>query len=403
MPLFNYTAIDPHGRQFSDTQLADSVVALESVLQAQGAWLVKARAAKAGATSSNSKKAHAKTKVARWDLINLYTQLSLLLNAGVTLAQGLGKLAVDLEGSKLGPVVRALAYEVESGTPLPQALAQFPRTFSNQAIALVEAGEASGKLPESFTKLSANLEWTDGLISTARQALVYPMLISSAAVGLVVLLFTFVVPRFQEIFDQINTPLPQVTLVVLAISEFFASYWYIWGSVVLSIPVLLSLPGKFQQAAVLKDKAILKLPFLGELAQCLAISQFSTTMEMLIKSGIPLAKALELCARQSGNSLITIASNNARAAVNEGRPMSEELSKHPIFTQTFITMAQTGEKSGQLDTTLKKVGDYYNMIVPRKIKAFFSFFEPAIILSLIVVVATVAVALVLPIMSIWEM
>lgn len=403
MPVFSYTAIDPKGRQFTDTQLADSVGALESILQGQGSWLVKARAAKQGTQPKSARKAYAKVKVGRWDLINLYTQLSLLLSAGVTLAQSLGKLADDLKETKLGPIVRSLAYEVEAGTPLPQALAQFPRAFSNQAIALIEAGEASGQLPESFTKLSANLEWADGLVSTARQALIYPMLICSAAVGLVVLLFTFVVPRFQEIFSQINTPLPQVTLVVLAISELFASYWYIWGTFVLCIPVLLSLPGKFQKAAVIKDKLMLKVPFLGELAQCLAISQFSTTLEMLIKSGIPLARALELCARQSGNSLIAIASNAAQAAVNEGRPMSDELSKHSIFTQTFITMAQTGEKSGQLDTTLRKVGDYYNMIVPRKIKAFFSFFEPAIILSLIVVVATVALALVLPIMSIWDM
>lgn len=403
MPTYSYTAIDPRGRQFTDSLAADSVSALESVLQAQGSWLVKARVAKAGSSSGSGKKAHANAKIKRWDLINLYTQLSLLLNAGVTLAQALAKLADDLEDSKLGPIVRSLAYSVEAGTPLPQALAQFPKAFSNQAVALVEAGEASGQLPESFTKLASNLEWYDGLVATARQALIYPMLICSAAVGLVVLLFTFVVPRFQEIFSQINTPLPQITLVVLSISEFFATYWYLWVGVALAAPVLLALPGKFEKAAIFKDSAMLKIPFLGELAQCLAISQFATTLEMLIRSGIPLARALELCARQSANSLVARASLAAKSAVNEGRPMSEELSKHSVFTQTFITMAQTGEKSGQLDTTLNKVGAYYNLIVPRKIKAFFSFFEPAIIVSLIGVVATVALALVLPIMSIWDM
>lgn len=402
MPLFSFTAIDPKGRQFSDALAADSISALESVLQAQGSWLVKARVAKSGAGPSDGRKAKANTAIKRWDLINFYTQLSLLLNAGVTLANALAKLAEDLEATKLGPIVRALAYNVEAGTPLPQALAQFPKAFSGQAVALVEAGEATGQLPEAFSKLSSNLEWFDGLVATARQALIYPMLICSAAVGLVVLLFTFVVPRFQEIFAQLNTELPSVTLAVLGISEFFASYWYLWALVALAIPVLLALPGKFQQVAILRDKATLRLPFLGELAQCLAISQFSTTLEMLIKSGIPLARALELCARQSSNSLVARASTAAQAAVNEGRSMSDELSRHSIFTQTFITMAQTGEKSGQLDVTLRKVGDYYNMIVPRKIKAFFSFFEPAIILSLICVVATVALALVLPIMSIWD-
>ena len=403
MPLFNYTAIDPRGRQFTDVQTAENVSALESILQAQGSWLVKARVAKQATTTANRRKAGSSVKAKRWELINFYTQLALLLNAGVTLSRSLTKLADDLDESKLGPVVRSLALSVEAGTPLPQAMAQFPKTFSNQAVALIEAGEASGNLPESFTTLSSNLEWLDGLVASARQALIYPMAICAAAVGLVVLLFTVVVPRFEEIFKQLSTPLPQITKVVLGLSEFFASTWYVWVVFGICLPLLLSLPGRFQKIAVLKDKAMLKVPFLGDLARCLALSQFSITLEMLIRAGIPLARALELCARQSANSLVAQASSAARSAVNEGRPMSEELAKHSIFTQTFITMAQTGEKSGQLDTTLKKVGEYYNTIVPRKIKAFFAFFEPAIIITLTSVVGTVALALVLPITQLWNM
>lgn len=403
MPIYTYTAIGQNGRQYSETKSADSVAHLETVLQSQGSWLVKSRIAKPNAVQGDRKRSGSNSKIKRWELINFYTQLSLLLNAGVTLSKALSKLADDLEGTKLGLITRSLAQSVEAGTPLPHAMSQFPNTFSNQAIALVEAGEASGQLPESLTRLAANLEWIDGLVATARQALIYPMVVCFAAAALVVLLFTFVVPRFQEIFDQINTPLPQVTVIVLGVGDLFASFWYLWLLVVLCLPVALSLPKRVEAVAIIKDKAMLKVPFLGKLAQFLAISQFSITLDMLIKSGIPLARALELSARQSANSLVAVASRAAQVAVNEGRPMSDELIKHPIFTQTFITMAQTGERSGQLDVTLKKVGDYYNTIVPRKIKAFFTIFEPAIILSLIVVVATVALALVLPIMSIWDM
>lgn len=402
MPLFTYTAIDVHGRQFSDTRTAESVANLESLLQGQGVWLVKARPFKAGANKNQRAKENANVAIKRWDLINFYTQLSLLLEAGVTLSKALEKLADDLDETKLGPITRSLALQVEAGTPLPQAMAQYTKAFSGQAIALIEAGEASGNLPNSFTALSANLEWIDGLVANARQALIYPLAICAASVGLVALLFTVVVPRFQEIFQQLSTPMPGITRVVLGISEVFAATWYIWASLFVVAPVLLSLPKRFPRIALLKDRALLRVPFLGELAQCLALSQFSTTLEMLIRSGIPLARALELGARQSSNSLVATASLAAQNAVNEGRPMSEELTKHAIFTQTFITMVQTGEKSGQLDVTLKKVGDYYNTISPRKIKAFFAVFEPAIIITLTTVVGTVALALVLPIMQLWD-
>ncbi|MDQ8203041.1 type II secretion system F family protein [Pelagicoccus sp. SDUM812003] len=403
MPTYSFTAIDAQGRQFSDTLSATNLSALESLLQAQGSWLVKARPAKAGSVSVNRGKAKANTKLKRWELINFYTQLGLLLDAGVTLSKALTKLSEDLRDSRIGPVIHSLAYHVEAGTPLPQAMAAFPKAFSNQAVALIEAGEASGKLPESLATLANNLEWMDGLVASARQALIYPMAICAAAVGLVILLFTVVVPRFEEIFQQLSTPLPKVTVVVLALSEFFATTWYLWGGLGVCLPLLLSLPGKFPQVAELKDRAMLKVPFLGELAQCLSLSQFSVTLEMLIKAGIPLARALELCSRQSGNALINKASSAAKSAVTEGRAMSDELAQHPIFTQTFITMVQTGERSGQLDITLQKVGQYYNTIVPRKIKAFFSFFEPAIIVTLTSVVGTVALALVLPIMQLWDM
>lgn len=402
MPQFNYTAIDPQGRQYNDIVSAETISALESLLQSQGAWLVKARVSK----DFHSQKLDVKTKtnvaVKRWELINFYTQLSLLLNAGVTLSSSLNKLADDLFESKLGPVVRNLANNVEAGTPLPLSMSAFPNTFSNQAIALIEAGEASGKLPESFITLAENLEWVDGLIANARQALIYPMAICAAAVGLVILLFTVVVPRFQVIFDQLSAEMPTITVVVLSASEFFASTWMLWAFLAVASPFIITLPKRIEKLGILKDRFMLHIPFLGDLAQSLAISQFSITLEMLIRSGIPLARALELSARQSPNKLIAIAAESARKAVNEGRSMSDELSQHKIFTQTFITMAQTGENSGQLDTTLKKVGDYYNTIVPRKIKAFFSVFEPTIIITLTVVVGTVALALVLPIMSLWN-
>ncbi len=402
MPIFSYTAIDDTGKQFAAAQRAESLSVLEAVLAERGSWLVKARVVKKAGSQADTLKASFQTKIKRWDLINFYTQLALLLNAGVTLSSALGKLASDLGEAKLGPIVGNLANQVEAGTPLPQAMADFPKAFSAQAIALIEAGEASGKLPEALATLTANLEWLDGLVANARQALIYPMAISAAAIGLVALLFTVVVPRFEAIFTELRTPMPWITNVVLSISEFFASSWYLWLPLAIGIPILLATTARQPKIALLRDRCLLAIPFIGELSRCLALSQFSITLEMLIRSGIPLARALELSARQATNSLVAQAAQAARQAVNEGRPMSDEFAKQPIFTQTFLTIVQTGERSGQLDVTLDKIGNYYNTILPRKIKAFFSVFEPAIIVTLTTIVGTVALALVLPIMQLWN-
>jgi len=400
MPHFAYTAIDARGRRYQDAASAETVAALEASLQTQGAWLLKAASSERKSRGGAPARSGASAK--RWDLVNFYTQLALLLEAGVTLSSALDKLAKDLGEAKLGPVARHLAASVEAGSPLPKAMARYPKIFSPQAIALVEAGEASGKLPECIRRIAANLEWIDGLVASARQALVYPLAVSAAALGLVALLFTVVVPRFDALFQQLSVPMPWITRAVLGASEVFLATWRVWAVAAIAAPLLLALPRRVPALGRLKDRVFLALPFFGEVSRSLALSHFCVALEMLTRSGIPLARSLELSARQSPNSLVAAGSRAAAQGVTEGRAMSEELARHPVFTQTFVTMAQTGERSGQLDTAMAQLGAYYNTIVPRRIKAFFSVFEPALILALTAAVGIVALALVLPILQLWN-
>lgn len=403
MPTFEYTAIDQQGQRISSTRFAETLAQLEASIAEQGAWLVKAKQSSRIGVARGSRlrpSRHAKAK--RWDLINFYTQLDLLLQAGITLPAALHRLAQDLEDNRLGPVARRLSERVEAGTALPKAMMDFPRVFSSETIALIEAGEASGNLPESFAALAKNLEWRDGLIASARQAMIYPSAVLLAAGALVCLLMSVVVPRFRSLFVELDVELPAITRYVIATRDFIVSTWYLWAPFLVLAPLFLAAAQKAKGLALLRDRAVLSLPFFGEISRSLALSQFCVSLEALIRAGIPLARALELCSRQSRNSLIALAITRARQAVLEGKAMSEELAKHPIFTQTFLTMAQTGERSGQLDHAMSKVAEYYNTIVPRKIKAFFTFFEPAVILSLTGVVGAVALSLVLPIMSLWS-
>lgn len=403
MPRFNFTAIDSQGRRFNETRGAADLAALESDLQNAGAWLLKAKATQNAKAASTKRSANPRAKAKRWDLINFYTLLSLLLKAGITLPVALNKLANDMAEEKLGPVAAQLARQVETGHAMSEAMTAFPRLFNRQATALVEAGEASGNLPESLEALGSNLEWIDGLVASARQALIYPLAISGASIGLVTLLFTVVVPRFQTVFAQVGSDLPAITQAILSLSDFMLGTWYYWVALAAFFPVLFTISKKIPAVALFKDRIFLAFPFFGDITRSLALSQFSSTLSMLIRSGIPLARALNLCSRQAGNSLLQNAASASEKAVIEGRPLSDELAQHKLFTQTFNTMIQTGENTGNLPMALEQLCSYYNTTVPRKIKAFFGIFEPFLIISLTAVVGVVALSLILPIMQLWDM
>lgn len=401
MITFEYTAIDTNGKRFAGVKSAKNLTVLESILQNEGLWLMKANQRSQGSSKkSRSVKSAAKPK--RWDLINFYSQLALLLDAGVTLPSSLEKLAEDLSGDRIGPIAESLSRDVESGTPLSTAMKQFPSAFSPQTAALVEAGESSGSLPQVMNSLARNLEWIDGLIASVRQALIYPIAVTIAAFGLVTLLFTVVIPKFDGLFKELSLELPTITQIVLSISDGFVSTWKIWSSAIGVVFLFFIISKRLRVIAAFRDSLFLKIPFFGEIIRSFSLAQFCLTLEMLLNAGVPLVRGLELCAKQAQNIPLRTALESARKTVLEGNPLSEEFQHHSIFPAMFITMTQTGEKSGGLDKVFRRIAEYYNTVIPRRIKAFFGVFEPATIIGLTALVGGVSLALVLPLTQLWN-
>ena len=401
MITFQYTAIDPDGKRFAGVKSAKNLSVLESSLQKEGIWLLKAHET---SKSSSKKPGFAKsiTRPKRWDLINFYSQLSLLLDAGVTLPSSLEKLASDLSGDRIGPIAERLSKEVETGTPLSTAMKEFPFAFPPQTTALIEAGESSGSLPEVMNSLASNLEWVDGLVASVRQALIYPIAVTIATAGLITLLFTVVIPKFDALFNELSLELPMITQLVLSISGGFVSTWKIWSSAIGLLCLFFVASKKVRAIAAFRDSLSLKFPFFGDIIRSFSLAQFCLTLNMLLKAGVPLVRGLELCAKQAQNIPLQTALESARKTVLEGNPLSEEFQRHSVFPQMFITMTQTGEKSGNLDEALRRVAEYYNTVIPRKIKAFFGVFEPATIIGLTALVGGVSLALVLPLTQLWN-
>jgi type II secretory pathway component PulF len=396
MSLFHYRAINAAGEAVSGELEAASLGAVERNLRGRGVWLREATA-----RTSPSPRASGRG-VGRGELIGFFVEMSLLLRARISLPTTLERMAEDFAGERLGPIVRRLYEDVNSGVALHQAMAAQPRVFSAQVVAMVQAGEVSGRLPEVFESLTTYLQWLDQLVSDIRQALIYPLIVTTATLGLIVGLFTLVVPRFIELLQGQSMATPWLTQVVMAVSNFLVRGWPVLVALAVGLPVLLKLARRSPAFAAGCDRLLMRLPVFGSLIAMFGLSRFTHNLGMLYRAGIPLLRGLEICRHLVGNRAIARALDEVRQGVAEGAPLSRCLGRHDFFPATLVTMIASGETSGSLDFSLQSVADYYDKIIPRRIKLIFAIVNPAIMLVLIGVVGSVALAVVLPILQLWQ-
>jgi len=397
MSIYRYRAYNTAGEVTHGAIEADSPAVAETRLRAAGLWMLDAREGSAAVTGETYSIA-----IKRGELIGFFVQMTLLLRAGISVPNAINRLANDTEGTRLGQVLATLREQVTIGVQLHQALAMYPRSFPPQIVAIVQAGEISGHLPESFESLASYYEWLDQLMGDIRQALIYPLMVTGASLALVLLLFTFVVPRFVSLLTDLALGVPFITRVTITISNLLLHGWPVIITLLtvtfIGVKIILRSP---RHARAL-DRALMKLPIFGPLIAMFALSRFTHNLGMLYKSGIPLLRGLEICKKLVGNHAIEAAIDDVSTRVSEGTPLSRAMAEHDVFPPTVVTMISTGESSGTLDFALQSVSDYYNKIIPRRIKIVFAIFDPIVMLSLIGVVGFVALAVILPILQLWN-
>lgn len=401
MNLFHYRAYNSAGETVTGAVEAESVRALEMRLRTTGSWLLEARTD--GLVTASGGSAISRISVRSQDVITFFVQMSLLLRSGITLPNALSRLAEDFDDTKMGEVISGIAEKVVIGVPLHAAMETYPRVFSRQVIAMIQAGEVSGQMPEVFKSLSDYYEWFDGLIAEIRQALIYPVIVVLAATALVILLFTMVVPKFVTLLTDLSLEVPTITRVVMAISNVLIDGWPYLLAAAVGVPVALKIALQSPAFARAFDRRLMDIPIFGSLVAMFGLSRFANNLGMLYRSGVPLLRGLEICQVLVGNRAIEYALDDVRRGVLEGTPMSKGLTKHDVFPNTLVTMISTGESSGRLDEALSSVAQYYNALIPRRIKVVFAIFNPVVMLTLIGVVGVVALAVVLPILQLWQM
>jgi len=342
------------------------------------------------------KAAHRK-KIKLAEVTAFTQQLSSMLQAGLPLVSALEALMDQVENPVFKIIVREVRNDISGGTSFSQAVRKFPNAFPNLFISMVEAGEASGALADIMGKVAEYFESSLKLQKKVKSAMTYPISVITMACGLVSILLIKVIPVFEEMFSSFNAKLPAPTQFLIDVSHFLGSWW--WA---LLLGGYLFMQGfkrvtSTPKGREMKHRVMSKLPIIGSLTQKINVSRFCRTYAILLKSGVPILRSIEICSKASDNIFIENACVQINRTVSSGGQLSEVIATQPYFPNTVKHMMKAGEQTGNVDGMLNKVADYYDNEIDNIVGSLTSLMEPLLICFLGVVVGGIVMAMFMPI------
>lgn len=324
-------------------------------------------------------------------------QLATMIDAGLPLVQSLEILSSQQESKVFKNILREIREDLEGGSTFAGALKKHPNTFNDLYTNLVVAGEEGGILDNILTRLSNYIEKADALQKKVKSALIYPGVIVSVALIVVVVLMVFVIPVFETMFKQAGQTLPLPTLIVLTLSKIIKKYVIVLIPMIIFLLYLFKKYYRTESGKTLIDYLLLKVPVFGMLLQKISVARFSRTLGTLVSSGVPILDGLNIVSKTAGNKTVEIAILNARNSIREGETIAEPLGRSGIFPPMVIQMISVGETTGALDSMLSKIADFYEEEVDVAVAGMTSLLEPFLMIFLGVVIGGVVVSMYLPI------
>jgi type IV pilus assembly protein PilC len=397
MPQFGYKARNVSGTLVNaNIDAPDQRSAMES-LKSQKLIVMEIKEIEVGLIDQYLKKLNPfKPTVASKELVLFSRQLSTLVSAGVPIVQGLTILCDQAETPLFKGIITKIREDIEQGISITDSMKKHPAAFSELYVSMIKAGELGGILDTILERLSEYLEAAEELKGKVKGAMIYPATISVVAGCITLFLLIFIIPTFQSIFAQFGADLPLPTKILIWVSNFLRHFF----PLVIITPVAVFWGFKKYYAtdkgSKVVDAVALKLPVFGILLKKVAVAKFSRTLATLIKSGVPILQALDTVGKTSGNRVIEEAIMTSRLAVKEGERMADPLKKTNIFPPMVIQMISIGEETGNLDTMLTKIADFYDQEVDVAVKGIMSMIEPLIMVGMGLVVGTIVLAMFLP-------
>jgi type IV pilus assembly protein PilC len=332
------------------------------------------------------------------DLAIFTRQFATMINAGLPLVQCLDILSKQTEKEDFRAVIAQTMRDVEAGTTLAEALAKKEnnKVFDELFVNMVEAGEAGGILDDILQRLATFIEKAEALKRKIQGAMVYPAVVMTVACLATAFMLIFIIPTFARMFTAFGGDLPLPTKIVMGLSSFLRSYWWVMlGGIIASI-VMLRRYYATENGHMQIDKLLLRVPVLGDVIRKGAVARFTRTLGTLISSGVPILTGLEITARTAGNRVVQEAIMAARASIREGETISAPLKQSNVFPPMVVQMISVGEETGALDDMLTRIADFYDSEVDTAVDALTSLIEPVMIVFMGAVVGGMVIAMYLP-------
>ncbi|MGF1450721.1 MAG: type II secretion system F family protein [Opitutales bacterium] len=410
MPRFSYSAIDSTGRERAGKIEATSESDARNRLSGQGLMVSSIGAESAGAKKKADAAAKTSGKAARsikQEHLTIFTrQLATLLTSGLPLLRSLEVMIRQERNVGFKVVLESIADSVRSGNNLSEGLAQFPKIFPPIYTNMVRAGEAGGVLDTVLSRLATFMEKDLRTKKKIQSALIYPAVVVSVAVLIVLLLMVFVVPAFEGIFADMleGAALPRPTQILIDIANFLTPDTFKDGiiTVVVLTAIIVGIVIFFKSSAgkSMVDYLALRAPKVGELGTKAAVSRFSRTFGTLLSSGVPILQAIQITRDVIGNRYITKALDRVHDRVRDGENLATPLDQQKVFPMMVTSMVEVGEETGQLSDMLNRIADNYDEDLDNAVSSLTSIIEPVMIVMLAVVVGGIVIALFLPIVEI---
>ena len=327
-------------------------------------------------------------------------QLATLVDAGLPLLRGLRVLEKQERNANLKKILGELSLSIEGGSTFSEGLAQHPKVFNKLFVNMVKAGELGGVLEVVLKRLAEFSEKAQKIKGKVKAALFYPVAVLVVAVGIMILLMCFVVPKFKDVFSNMGFALPGFTLFVLGVSDLIKNnILATMGVVVVCVMIFLLIINKTKLGRFLWDKFKLKMPALGPVISKVAISRFTRTLGTLVSSGVPILQALTIVKETSGNVIISNAISKVHESVKEGETITAPLEASGAFPPMVVSMVDVGEQTGAMPEMLLKIADNYDEEVDNAVAAMTSLLEPIMIVLLAVIVGSIVIAMFLPLIA----
>jgi type IV pilus assembly protein PilC len=389
--MFIWEGVDRHGKRVKGEMSGRNGALIKATLRRQGVNPLKVKKKPKAFFASGG-------TITTKDITVFSRQLATMMSSGVPLVQSFEIVGRGHENKAMQDLILTVKGDVESGTALNEALAKHPRQFDELYVNLVTAGEHAGILEGILHKLATYMEKTEALKSKIKSALFYPIAVVVVAFVITCILMIFVIPQFQELFSGFGADLPALTQVVINMSKWFQSYWWLLiGGTIGFVVGLIQLKNRSIRFAHFVDRLVLKLPIIGDIIEKSAIARFSRTLATMFAAGTPMVEAMTSVAGACGNIVFYEATMKMRDEIATGTQLQVAMRDTNLFPNMVVQMVAIGEESGALDAMLEKVADWYEQEVDDAVDALTSLLEPLIMSVLGVIIGGLVIAMYLPI------